>query len=103
MTSVLVANLGAPEINRLGVELERRGVLAGYVRQYVNKHRRWERLIERAPGLGRLYHRTLGRRAAPLGLPLQKVVEAGVTQDMLAAAVGKLPLLHEHWLSLIHI
>ena len=99
MTSVLVANLGAPEINRLGVELERRGVLAGYVRQYVNKHRRWERLIERAPGLGRLYHRTLGRRAAPLGLPLQKVVEAGVTQDMLAAAVGKLPLLHEHWRS----
>lgn len=99
MTAVLVANLGAPEINRLGVELERRGVLMGYVRQYVNKHRWWESLIEHAPGLGRLYGRTLGRRSAPLGLPLYKVVEAGVTQDVLAAALGKLPFTHDRWRS----
>ncbi|MBV8145646.1 MAG: glycosyltransferase family 4 protein [Gammaproteobacteria bacterium] len=101
MTSVLVANLGAPEINRLGVELERRGVLTGYVRQYVNKHRGWEKALERAPGLGGLYSHTLGRRTAPAGLPLHKVVEAGVTQDMLAAAVGKLPLVQPRWRSTV--
>jgi len=94
---VLVANLGAPEINWLGVELERRGVLLGYVRQYVNKQRGWERLIERAPGLGRLYRRTLGRRTALPGLPLEKIVEAGVTPDVLAAAAGKLPPAAEPW------
>jgi glycosyltransferase involved in cell wall biosynthesis len=97
VTSVLVANLGAPEINRLGVELERRGVLLGYVRQYVNKQRGWEQLIERAPGLGSLYRRTLGRRTALPGLPLHKIVEAGVTQDVLAAAVGKLPPVADPW------
>jgi glycosyltransferase involved in cell wall biosynthesis len=97
LRTVLVANLGAPEINRLSVELERRGVLSGYVRQYVNKHRRWERLIEQAPGLGRLYGRTFGRRSAPAGLPLRKVVEAGVTEDVLAATLVKLPLLRSQW------
>lgn len=99
MTSVVVANLSAPEINRLGVELERRGVLVHYVRQYVNKHRWWEKLVERAPGLGRLYARTFGRRTAPAGLPLHKVVEAGVMQDVLAAAVGRLPFLSGSWRS----
>jgi glycosyltransferase involved in cell wall biosynthesis len=92
---VLVANLGAPEINRLSVELEQRDVLLGYVRQYVNKHRWWERWVERAPGLGRLYGRTLGRRSAAPGLPLHKVVEAGVAQDVLSAALGKLPFVPE--------
>ena len=99
MTSVLVANLSAPEINRLGVELERRAVLLHYVRQYVNKHRWWEKLIERAPGLGRLYRRTLGRRTAPAGLPLHKVVEAGVMHDLLAAAAARLPFLSPDWRS----
>jgi glycosyltransferase involved in cell wall biosynthesis len=101
MTSVLVANLGAPEINRLGVELERRGVLMGYVRQYVNRHRPWERLMERTPRLGPLYRRTLGRRTAPRGLPLHKVVEAGVAQDMLAAALGRVPFAHDRWRSAV--
>jgi glycosyltransferase involved in cell wall biosynthesis len=97
VTAVLMANLSAPELNRLGVELERRGVLVRYVRPYVNKHRWWERLIERAPGLGRLYQRTLGRRTPPAGLPLRKVVGAGVTEDLLAAAVGRLPVVNDEW------
>lgn len=97
MGSVLVANLGAPEINRLGVELERRGVLRQYVRPYVNKRRAWERLLERAPGVGGLYGRTLGRRTPPPGLPLEKVIEAGVRQDFLAALVGRWPLASHAW------
>ena len=89
----MVANLSAPEINRLGIELERRGVLRRYVRPYANKGRRWERAIERMPGVGRIYARTLGRRSPPTGLPLDRVIEAGITQDFLAAAIGRLPLL----------
>ncbi|HTV72975.1 MAG TPA: glycosyltransferase family 4 protein [Steroidobacteraceae bacterium] len=92
LPSVVVANLSAPEINRLGVELERRGVLRRYVRPYANKGRRWERAIERVPGVGRIYARTLGRRSPPRGLPLHKVIEAGIAQDFLAAAFGRLPL-----------
>jgi len=89
----MVANLSAPEMNRLGVELERRGVLRRYVRPYANKGRLWERAIERVPGIGRLYARTLGRRSPPSGLPLDRVIEAGITQDFLAAAIGRLPIL----------
>src|SRR5215472_14773525 len=93
LPSVMVANLSAPEMNRLGVELERRGVLRRYVRPYANKGRLWERAIERVPGIGRLYARTLGRRSPPSGLPLDRVIEAGITQDFLAAAIGRLPIL----------
>jgi glycosyltransferase involved in cell wall biosynthesis len=95
--SVLVASLGAPEINRLGVELERRGVLRWYVRPYVNKRRRWERLIERVPRIASFYGRTLGRRLPPAGLPLQRVIEAGLGKDLLGAAVARLPFLTQRW------
>jgi glycosyltransferase involved in cell wall biosynthesis len=88
--SVLVANLGAPEINRLGVELERRGVLRGYVRPYVNRERAWEHALRRLPGAGPMYGRTLGRRRPPAGLPLGRVQEAGVMPDFLAALVGRM-------------
>jgi glycosyltransferase involved in cell wall biosynthesis len=97
VTSVLVANLSAPEIARLGVELEHRGALRRYIRPYVNKGRLWERLIEHAPGLGRTYRRTLGRRAPPPGLPMRKVVEAGVVRDFAAAAVARLPFGSGDW------
>ena len=97
MTSVLVANLSAPEINRLGVELERRGVLRDYVRPYVNRGRWSERLIQHTPGIGKLYGRTLGRRIPPAGLPLRKITEAGVAQDFLGALVGRLPLAPHGW------
>jgi glycosyltransferase involved in cell wall biosynthesis len=95
--SVVMASLGAPEINRLGIELERRGVLRWYVRPYVNKRRRWERLVERVPRMAGFYGRTLGRRLPPDGLPLQKVIEAGVIKDLLGAAVGRLPFVAQRW------
>jgi glycosyltransferase involved in cell wall biosynthesis len=50
-------------------------------------------MIEHAPGIGRAYGRTLGRRAPPAGLPLNKVVEAGLLHDFLGAASARLPLL----------
>src|SRR3954471_14049313 len=89
--SVMVCNLSAPEISRLGAELARRGVLHRYVRPYANMQRWWERSLARAPGVGGLYERTLGRRTPPPGLPLDKVVEAGVAEDFAAAGVGRLP------------
>jgi glycosyltransferase involved in cell wall biosynthesis len=97
LPSVLVSNLSAPEINRLGVELARRGALHGYVRPYVNRRRWWERSLERAPGIGPIFERTLGRRTPPPGLPLSKVIEAGVTQDFAAAAVGRLRFAGQDW------
>jgi starch synthase len=91
--SVLVANLGSPEINRLGVELERLGLLGCYVRPYVNRQRWWERLVGRLPGAGKIYGRTLGRRSPPSGLPMQKVSGAGVAPDLLGAVMARLPLI----------
>ncbi len=76
--SVVVCNLSAPEVNRLGVELARRRVLHKYVRPYANMQRWWERAVSRAPGIGKLYGRTLGRRLPPAGLPPELVVQAGV-------------------------
>ncbi len=95
--SVLVSNLSAPEINRLGAELARRGVLQKYVRPYANRQRWWERSLAQAPGIGTLYERTLGRRTLPAGLPLSKVIEAGMAEDFAAAAVGRLPFADDGW------
>lgn len=89
--SVMVCNLSAPEINRLGVELARRGVLRQYVRPYANMQRWWERSLSRAPGIGKLYGRTLGRRLPPPGLPADRVIQAGITEDFASAVVGRLP------------
>jgi glycosyltransferase involved in cell wall biosynthesis len=89
--SVMVCNLSAPEVNRLGVELARRGVLHRYVRPYANMQRWWERSLARVPGIGPIYGRTLGRRLPPPGLPLDKVIEAGVAEDFASALVGRLP------------
>jgi len=90
--AVLVANLSAPEISRLGVELQQRGILQRYVRPYVNRQRWWERAVASTPGVGATYRRTLGRRAPPSGLPLERVVEAGVAQDFGAAIAGRMPV-----------
>ena len=95
--SVMVCNLSAPEINRLGVELARLGVLRRYVRPYANMQRWWERALGRTPGVGAMYERTLGRRLPPAGLPLDKVIEAGVAQDFAAAGVGRLPFMPGEW------
>lgn len=94
---VIVANLSAPEINRLGVELADRGLLEKYVRPYLNRGRVWERTLERTPGVGALYDRTLGRRTLPPGLPLPRVIEAGISADFAAAALGRIPLLPRGW------
>ena len=88
---VLVATLSAPELSRLAIELDRRGSLTQYILRYTNKGRIWERALARTPRLGRVYMRTLGRRTPPAGLPLAKVIEAGVQHDFAAAAIGRLP------------
>ena len=93
--SVMVCNLSAPEINRLGVELARRGVLHRYVRPYANMQRWWERALSRTPGIGALYGRTLGRRVPPSGLPPHKVIQAGVAEDFSSAIIGRLPFAAE--------
>lgn len=90
--SVMVCNLSAPEINRLGVELARRRVLHKYVRPYANMQRWWERAVSSVPGIGPIYERTLGRRLPPPGLPPEKVIQAGVAEDFAAAVIGRLPL-----------
>src|SRR5262249_39830219 len=95
--SVVVANLSAPEITWLGVELAQRGVLRGYVRPYLNRQRWWERALSRTPGIGATYARTLGRRTPPADLPLEKVVEAGIGEDFAAAAVVRWPMASQRW------
>jgi glycosyltransferase involved in cell wall biosynthesis len=97
LPAVLVANLGSPEIDRLSVALERRAVLARYVRPYLNKGRWWERSVERLAGIGTLYRQTLGRRKPPAGLPIDKVIEAGVSLDFANALVGRAPLIPARW------
>ena len=97
MPAVLTVNLASPEIDRLTVALERRGVLQRYVHPYMNKGRWWERRIERTPGIGSLYRRTLGRRVPPAGLPVGKVLEAGVLPDFGGALIGRLPLTSPEW------
>lgn len=88
---VMVCNLSAPEINRLGVELARRGLLQRYVRPYANLQRWWERALARTPGVGKFYGRTFGRRLPPPGLPLDKIVQAGVAEDFSLAMLARLP------------
>jgi glycosyltransferase involved in cell wall biosynthesis len=86
----VLSNLSTPELSRLAIELARRGVLEAYVRPYVNKGRRWERVLGRMPLLGDFYVRTFGRRSPPEGLPLGLIREAGVAADFGAALVGRL-------------
>jgi glycosyltransferase involved in cell wall biosynthesis len=86
---VLVVSLSAPELDRLAVELAQRRRLAGYVKRYVNKRRWWERALTRAPVVGRVYDRTLGRRLPPEGVPLELVLEAGTVPDFVAAALNR--------------
>jgi len=97
LPAVVVSNLSAPEINRLGVELAQLGVLHKYVRPYFNRQRWWERSLGGAPGIGPMFERTLGRRTPPQGLPLAKVIEAGVAEDFAAAVVNRLPMAGQAW------
>jgi glycosyltransferase involved in cell wall biosynthesis len=90
MTSrVLVANLSAPELRYLAAELARRGALLTYVARYANQGRWWERTLQRLPGAGSIYSRSLGLRWIPEGLGPEHVTEAGVLQDFAAAIVAR--------------
>jgi glycosyltransferase involved in cell wall biosynthesis len=86
MTSAVLANLSSPELDRLAVELQRRGSLVGLVRRYTNKGRGWEQALGRLPGLGRVYANTLGRRVPVAGLDPALIIEAGVVADFAASA-----------------
>lgn len=86
---VLMANLSAPELTHLAAEFARRGLLMRYVRRYANQGRWWERAIQRLPGAGAAYARTLGLRLPPEGLEARHLVEAGVLQDFTVALVNR--------------
>jgi glycosyltransferase involved in cell wall biosynthesis len=87
---VLLVSLSAPELDRLAAELAARGALAALVRRYLNKQRRWERLVAQVPVLRGIYSGTFGRRRPPAGVDASLVVEAGVPTDFAAALVNRL-------------
>ena len=105
-TRVLVVNFNSPELNQLAIALARSGHLARFVRPYVNKGRRWERLLASLPLAGTWYAGTFGRRQ--LGEPALTALthEGGVAADMASAAVGRstfLPdALRHHWTNELH-
>lgn len=74
-----------PEMDRLAGELCRLGVLEVFVRRYVNKRRLWERLLLTLPGIKGYSASTLGRRPLSPGLSPERVADAGVMYDFLAA------------------
>ena len=90
MTRALLVSLSAPEMDRLAVELAKRGALNGYVRRYANKNRWWERSLAKVPGFGSAYASTLGRRQPPAGLDNSLVIEAGFAADVGAAITNRL-------------
>lgn len=87
--SALLVSLSAPEMDRLATELAARGKLATLVRRYLNKNRRWERLIARLPVLRGAYASTFGRRVAPVGVEHALIREAGTSWDFAAAFVNR--------------
>ncbi len=89
MKNALLVSLGAPEMDRLAVELANRHALVGLVRRYANKQRWWERTIANLPLLGGAYVSTLGRRLPPHGLDGSLVIEAGVMTDFAGAMVNR--------------
>lgn len=89
--NILVINYTAPEINHLAAALAETGRLKRYVRPYANQGRGWERLLERMPGLGAAYRKTLGRRVLPSGFAPAQIRETAVPADFAMAALGKVP------------
>ncbi|MBU2858405.1 glycosyltransferase family 4 protein [Acidithiobacillus ferrooxidans] len=72
-------------MNHLAAAMAEQGLLQEYIRPYANQHRTWEYALAHLPGLGRLYTKTLGRRAMPPGLARGDIREAAVWQDILRA------------------
>jgi glycosyltransferase involved in cell wall biosynthesis len=83
---VFVVNSANPEVDRLAGEFARRGKLRRLVRRYANMGRLWERTLEKLPPVSRQYSTTMGKRTLPAGLPEDRVTDAGVCCDFLAAA-----------------
>jgi glycosyltransferase involved in cell wall biosynthesis len=80
-----VVSSGNPEVDRLAGELCRRGLLSTCVRRYANRERWWERLPYSFFVHGDRFASTIGRRSLPLGLSKERVQDAGVLYDFLAA------------------
>ncbi len=78
-----------PELDRLAGELCRRGVLDVFVRRYVNKGRLWEKILLSLPAAKQRYASTFGRRPLSPGLSADKVTDAGVLYDFLAALFSR--------------
>jgi len=92
-----VVNFSAPELNQLALHLAQEGRLDRFVRPYLNKGRRWERLLGGVPGLGGAYARTFGRRTLPSRALVRRAEEAGVIPDIAGALVGRLSWLPATW------
>ena len=86
VSRVLLVSHGAPEMDHLAVELAARHALLRVVRRYVNKGRRWERMLEWLPLIGS----ALGRRLPPDGLRPELICEAGIATDFACALAHRL-------------
>ena len=93
----LVVNFNAPELNALALALAQADRLERYVRPYVNKGRRWERLLAGVPLAGRAYASTFGRRLMDDPALACLTRESGVRPDVLAAITLRLQLLPDAW------
>jgi len=85
----LVVNFNSPELGQLARALAAQGALAGYVRPYANKDRRWERLLAATPLLGGAYSGTFGRRRIDDATLAALTCEAGIAADLAAAALNR--------------
>lgn len=88
---ILVINYTAPEINYLAAALAEACLLKRYFRPYAKQGRGWERLLERLPGLGATYRKTLGRRVMPPGFGTGQIRETAILADFAMAALAKMP------------
>ena len=92
----LVINFNGPELNHLALSLARESALAGFVRPYVNKGRRWERVLEAMPLAGNVYRTTFGRRKLQDPQLNQLTFEAGVGPDLIGSALGRATWIPAH-------
>lgn len=86
----LTINAAAPEMNYLSAALAEQNMLENYVRPYTNKERWWENSIATTPHLKKFYKHTFGKRMMPIGLPNEKIIEAGIGLDFAFQLAGKL-------------
>jgi glycosyltransferase involved in cell wall biosynthesis len=90
---VAVVNFNAPELHQLAAALSAADMLHVNCRMYANKGRRWERLIETLPFIGKSYGRTFGRRRLTDPGLSERTVELSVAADWAAALVARASVL----------